>query len=303
LAPGLISSCFTIGSGAGYDLSSVSCQPVNFNRSHSRRARSTPITRFYYHLPSTSSSFTLLVLSSVMSSPHHSVFAHLEPIHRSHDPSKISNPAPLISSFATPDTDTLMSHFSPIVHSSRAEHSSPPPISSTLQTVLENIQTQMRSFSDRFDRLERVTASHSPAIKSVPINIDLRPSSYHSLHVDQSSDSLSERFLRVKPEYHRLELELATRSPTSNHNLRVSHSIHSPPSSFIAPATSVRSPSLPFYPTHLSTTPPTICHCQSSSAFQPIPKSFSPTLSSTATHVIVQPNPLSPPVVMNYLEE
>ena len=223
-----------------------------------------------------------------MSLTPHSFFAHLDPIHQSIQPLTQPTPSSLPSTLSRHDTDVLMSRLSPAIHSRSAHSSRDSPVSPSLQTILEHMQTQISSISDRLDHL---SVSRTPVIQAAPIHIDSRSPSCSSIRVVPSSDALSEHFLHVEAEYHRLKIELDARSSTKRNNLP-------PPPSSILPSTSVLSSSLPFHPTHLST-PPSLCHCKLSSAFQPITRAISPPLSTNSTHLTMQPNSMSSPVAVN----
>ncbi len=248
-----------------------------------------PIFRNY--LPSTTVTSQLLIPSSIMSSSPQSFFAHLDPIDRSVRSLIPANHSPLSHTIARNDTDIFMSHFSPIDHHSRQS-----PMSPSLQTVLGEMASQLRSISHH---LAQSTSVRAGATHSTSINIESRPSSSQSIRSDPPLDTLSERFLRAEAEYHRLKLELAACSPVNNNNLLIPCSISRPSSSSTLPYASVLSPLSTSHPTHLPTAPESFCG-KSPSAFQSISKSISPPLSITTPQFIIQPNPTPSPVGVNH---
>jgi hypothetical protein len=205
----------------------------------------------------------------------------------------ITNPSTLLASSTSLNTDILMSHFSPIVQS--PQHSRPSSMSPSLHNILENIQTQIRTLSDRLDH---PTVSRTPPIQSLPTNFDSRPTSCQSICLDPPSDTLSERFLRVAAEYHRLQLALAARPSTNNNNLPVSRTVHSPSSPVPSP-TSVPTSSLPFSLTHPPIIPHPLPQYSLPSAFRPVIQKSSLGSSIVVPHVLSPSTVALPPVVIN----
>ncbi|CAF4853636.1 unnamed protein product [Rotaria sp. Silwood1] len=165
------------------------------------------------------------------------------------------------------------------------------------QTAMDNMQQQIQSLSAQ---LAHLTSSRLPVIRSAPVNIDSRPSSSHSIRVDQPVDPLSEHFLRVEAEYHRLQREIVQRFQLNNNNVPISHVTNSLPlSSNILPSTVIPPSSSPCYATYSSINPQSLFRCPSSSAFQPITKLLSPALPVVPVPVIAQPHSLPSSVVNN----
>ena len=223
-----------------------------------------------------------------MSSNTHSFFAHLDPIQRSTQPTLISPTSSILpSSLSRDDTEVLLSHLSPVYSSSIAPQPGNSPVSTSLQQVLDNMQAQISSIADH---LHNITTSKTPIVRSTPINVDSRPSSSHSIRVVPSSDALTEHFLHVEAEYHRLQLELNARSHPNDHHLPLSSPI-------LSRTTDATIPLLNHSTKLLS--PPSPCSCQLSSAFQPIIKSSTPPSSIASSPFSVQANSSSSPVVIN----
>ncbi|CAF4354949.1 unnamed protein product [Rotaria sp. Silwood2] len=208
-----------------------------------------------------------------------------------------TDPQTLYPSLTSYDTDLLMAQVTPPAHSSPLQHSEQLRLFSSFQIAMDNIQQQIQSLSAQ---LAHLTSSRLPAIRSAPVNIDSRPSSSHSIRVDHSVDPLSEHFLRVEAEYHRLQRELAHRSQLNNNNVPISHVTNSLPlPSNILPSTAIPPSSLPCYATYSSINPQSLSRCPSSSAFQPITKLLSPALPVVPVPVIAQPHSLPSSVVNN----
>lgn len=124
VAPGIAPCCFSSGSDAEHDLSSVSCQPVNFRSATTRSSGPKTSLGFSPHLSSSSSTSLYSTSSITMSSTDHRFSAQLNTAIRLPESSSISIHQPLFSTLTSHDTDLLMSEFSPVVQSATLQHSS-----------------------------------------------------------------------------------------------------------------------------------------------------------------------------------
>ena len=281
----------SIGSGAGEDLSSVSSRPdLSFN-SRSLRSRLTASIGCCSILSSLLSGL-LSIRTFIMSPTRPSIFDQSGLTHSSINPSDALPFPSLITPSSTSTSDAPIFHFSSLPSSSHTQSPPPSSILPSLQTVLEDIRTELRSISDHLTHSK--LSSPSPN-QPLPLTVDSR----HSIHADPIFDTLAERLLRVEADYQRLKLDLAVRSSMNNNNLLVSSSVQSPSSSVLVHP-SVQLPSSQSYPVQSSSNPLSASHSASFSAFQPITKPLSSLLSNNVSPVSLQSNTVSPPTFTNY---
>ena len=86
---------------------------------------------------------------------------------------------------------------------------------SSVHSILQNIEAQIRSVSDH---LTHSNGSRSPHYCSSALSLDSFQSSPHS-SCPESTSMLSQHLLQAQSAIHRLKLELATRAPLHDHHL------------------------------------------------------------------------------------
>jgi Retrotransposon gag protein len=155
----------------------------------------------------------------------------------------------------------------------------------SVQSMLENIETQIRSLSDH---LTHEIVLQSPDHCSSALSLNSCPPSPR-LSCSASTNVLSQRLLQAQAEIHRLKLELASRTPVNNHHLYQSPFLDHRISKHTDP---ISSPHLTGHSTHSFVNPQSSSAYLCTSSFQPIDNTFPTMATSTPHHVLLQPHPL-----------